>query len=132
MANNPIAVRGLRELSAAFAKADKEARTGFRQELREVAEPVRATAEQLAESRITRIGPRWGRMRVGVTRRLVYVAPRQRGVNSKRSIAVRRPNLADLLMDRAMQPALDQHAPQIEARVEQALDNLLDRWGRGG
>jgi hypothetical protein len=119
-----VTVRGLRELQAALAKADRETRLGVRGELRQVAEPVRLGAEELAASSIRRIGPRWSKMRVGITRSLVYVAPRERGTRRRQPSS--RPNFGTLLMDRAMQPALDQHASEIEVRFENMLDTVAN------
>ena len=76
--------------------------------------------------------PQWARMRVGVTRNLVYVAPRARGVKTRGRHNFGRPNLADLLMGRAMQPALDQHIGEVEARFEELLDHISDDFNRGG
>lgn len=125
-----IRVQGLHELQAALAHADRQTRLGIRGGLRQVAEPVQRGAEQLAAANISRIGPRWSKMRVGITRDLVYVAPRQRGGGRGRDPR-RRPNLARLLMDRAMQPALDAHASEIEARFENLLDTVADDFNHG-
>jgi hypothetical protein len=126
----PIVVRGLHELQAALAHADRSVRLGVRRGLRQAAEPVQRGAEELAQTNIRNIGPKWSRMRVGVTRNLVYVAPRQKGTRGRGPR--RRPNLADLLMDRAMQPALDQHEAEVEARLEELLDRAADDFNHGG
>lgn len=118
----PLAVRGMRELQAALALADKQVRLGVRQQMRESAEPVRRTAEVYADSRIRKMGPPWSVMRVGVTRTRVYVAPRQRGV--KRGDPASRPNVAPLLMARAMEPALQQNEPEVRRNFERMLDRL--------
>jgi hypothetical protein len=34
-------------------------------------------------------------------------------------------------MDRAMQPALDQHGPEIEHRFEELLDRISDDFNHG-
>jgi hypothetical protein len=128
----PVAVRGLRQLSAALSKADRDVWLGWRRGLREIAEPVRRDAEQLATQNITRIGPRWRKMRTGVTRNLVYVAPRQRGIKTTGDRRKARPNLAGLLMDRAMEPALYQHEPEIEIAVERLLDRMASDFNHGG
>jgi hypothetical protein len=134
-ADNPIEILGYRELMRAFAQADKDSRKYVRAAFREVGQPVAAEAEQLAVQKIPRItrrsprGPKWEKMRVGVTRTLVYVAPRQRGV---RSGPRRRPNMADLLMGRAMEPALEHNEARLEASVERALDLVADRFNAGG
>ena len=127
MANpRTIRVHGLREMSLAFSKADKDLKKNLRSTLREVAEPVRSDAEALASSQITNIGDRWSQMRTGVTSKVVYVAPRQRG----RRGGHRRPNLANLLMDRAMAPALEANAGEIEDACEDMLDKIARDWGR--
>jgi hypothetical protein len=127
-----VAVKGYRELATAFAKADKEQKRGLPLVLRQAAEPVRREAEGLAAAEITRIGERWKQMRIGVTRRLVYVAPKQRGVARRGDPARRRPNLAPLLMERAMEPALHHHEAEVALAVDHALDRLADDFNRGG
>jgi len=127
-----VVVRGQRDLSRAFAKADRDTRLRWRRTLRELAEPVRSDAEQMALTTIRNMAnsPKWARMRTGVTQKLVYVAPRQKGTRGRgRS---RRPNLADLLMDRAMQPALDRHRGDVERAVELLFDGIADDFNRGG
>lgn len=124
-----VAVKGLRDLNRALAKADKQTRLGVRKELRDTAEPVRREAEHLADARIRNIGPRWGRMRVGVTRSSVYIAPRTRAVGRGQR---RRPNLAGLLMERAMEAALERNRSHVEWSLEQMLDRVADRFNRGG
>ena len=99
MAEWRVAVRGLRELNRTFKHAPKDVRRAIRDEYRTVAEPVRSTAATLAASSIRRIGPKWSQMRTGVTQRLVYVAPKQRGVKTRGADPRRRPNLGDLLAD---------------------------------
>lgn len=123
-----LRLEGFRELSRAFALADRAERKLFRDSLREVAEPVRADAETLAVSRIARIGVTWSRMRVGVTRTSVYVAPKPRGTRGRGG--KNRPNLADLLMERAMSPALDAHQDEIEARTDRMLGDVARLWER--
>jgi hypothetical protein len=125
-------VSGLSDLQAAFKDADKQLRLGIRGELRQIAEPVAREAEQLALSSIRRMprSPNWSRMRVGVTRNLVYVAPRQKGTRGRGPR--RRPNLADLLMGRAMEPALERNTAGIERHFDQLLDRVADGFNRGG
>lgn len=118
-----VRIRGLRELNRAMARADATVRKDFKKTLKEVAEPVRARAHELAVSEIRNIGDRWSGMRIGATSKVVYVAPTQRGGRGNS-----RPNLASLLMDRAMQPALDENAPLIEQRVGVFLDRIATDW----
>ena len=78
MATGAVKVHGLRDLNRTFKKMGKEVQKETRAELRAVGEPVRAAAEHLAVSRISHVGDRWSQMRLGVTTRLVYVAPKAR------------------------------------------------------
>ena len=94
--------------------------------LKKAAEPVRAEAETLAVHEISNIGPDWSRMRTGVTQHSTYVGLRHRMKGNRN----RRPNLANLLMDRAMAPALKSHADQIEHDVGDLLDHLFKQWER--
>lgn len=119
MAENTIKVRGLRELQRDFRKMGGAVNAELKAGLREVAEVVRSDAQSRASSSIRNIGPRWERMRTGVTTRVVYVAPlaRNRG-------GPPRANLAGLLMDRALQPALDANEGEVVARVDMVLGRL--------
>lgn len=125
---NTIRVEGLRELQRAFTLADKTLERELRDTLREVAEPVRADAERLAVSGIPMIGLAWSRMRVGVTRTSVYVAPRQRGVRG--NATRKRPNLAGLLLGRAMLPALERNEPRVTAEMDELLATVGKAWER--
>lgn len=123
-----IAVRGLTELQRAFKVAAPEAQRELRKALRLVAEPVKNDAEQLARSNISRIGVPWSQMRVGVTQKVVYVAPKQRGVKSRTDRRFRRPNFFDLLMGRSLEPALERNEARVEAAVQVALDTVGRKW----
>ena len=125
-----VAVRGLRELNRTFKHAPKDVRREIRDEYRTVAEPVRSTAEILAVSSIRRVGLNWSRMRTGITTTLVYVAPRQRGVKGRGR--GRRPKFGTLLMDRAMQPALERNEHRIEADFDRMLGRLVHDWDNDG
>lgn len=125
-AQTAVRVEGLRALSRAFAVADKTLSRELRKGLRDAAEPVRADAEALASSRISNIGVSWSRMRVGVTRSSVYVAPRERGTRGRS----RRSNLAGLLLERAMQPALEANIGDVEEAVDDVLATVGRAWER--
>jgi hypothetical protein len=128
-AEGAIRVRGLRELNRAFARADRKLRLEKNDALKRAAEPVRADAEAMAVAGISRIGVPWSRMRVGVTMQVVYVAPKQRA--SRANGRLRRPKLAPLLMDRAMQPALDRNRDEVVRRVDALLDTVGREWDHG-
>lgn len=122
-----VRVRGLRELNKAFAVADKSLKRNWRQEQRAIGEPVAAMAETLAITRITglRKSPAWSRMRVGVTTRVVYVAPK-----SRRRTGSSRKNLAPLLMERAMAPALAANEQNTVRKVDELLGRMGNDWER--
>jgi hypothetical protein len=123
-------VLGMSGLQRALRFADREIGKDLRASLRDAAEPVRADAETLARSTIPRVGIPWSGMRIGVTRTVVYVAPKKRGKNP--NARLRRPRFKDLLLDRAMNPALARNESQIEGRVIATLNNFADRWARVG
>lgn len=123
-----VRVEGLRDLQRAFKIADAAESKGLRRTLREVAEPVKLDAERLAVDTIPRIGFPWSRMRVGVTQTSVYIAPRERGKRSRGNPALRRPNLKGLLLDRAMEPALQQDTPLVVAAVDRMLATVGRQW----
>jgi hypothetical protein len=125
-----LVVEGLRSVQVAFAQCDRDTRAGLARDLRAVAEPVEREAEQLAESRIRRMrySPQWARMRIGVTRGAVYVAPLQRGLKTRGVDPRHRRNLATLLMERAMEPALKHNEPQVERATEAILERVAHNF----
>jgi hypothetical protein len=129
-----VRVEGLRELERAFRRVDKEETKLLRKELKEAAEPVKVAAQGKALGSIRRMrrSPRWAEMRVGQARSLVYMVPKQRGRNTKRhKTRYARPNLKNLLLDRAMIPALEQNTTQVTQRVQHVLDTIGRQWERG-
>ena len=137
-ATDAIRVRDLANLNRAFALADRAVKEDLRDALIESAEPVRSDAKRLALEEITNIRETkrgrsaWSEMRVGIDQRktIVYVAPVERGVKTKGRQRLARPNLAPLLMDEAMSPALEQNREKVMRRLEQMLDEVADVWER--
>ena len=129
-ATSTVHVRGYKELSRAFLKADKAIKAEMKDAFEDVAEPIRRDAEGLAVTQIRNVGPRWGLMRTRIIRAGIYVAPRERGRASKLNVGLRRPNLAGLLMDRAMQPALDRNEREVAERFDDALGRIERIWDR--
>lgn len=123
-----IAVQGLRDLQRAFKAADAATALELRKTLRDIGEPIRLDAERLAVERIPRIGVPWSQMRVGVTTNLVYVTSKQRGRKSRTNPRLRRPNLADLLLGRSMEPALAENTHGTEVRFNRLLDTVARVW----
>lgn len=124
-AGRGIVVSGLSDLQKAWRVADAETAKEFRSALREAAEPVRKDAARLARISIPRNTPAWSAMRVGVTQKSVYVAPKHRGTRNR---VLRRPKFAGLLLNRSMIPALNINARQVEDKVEDALGKVGRKW----
>ena len=127
MSDGAIKVDGLRELQAAFRRADRKMARDLRKELREAARPVADEAERLALSEIRNMTERWAMMRVGAGAREVYVVPRLRGTKNRNR---KRPNLKDLLLDRAMEPALEREREHVVERIQHVLDTVASEWER--
>lgn len=127
-----LAVRGLRDLQKALALSSKEAQEELKQEFQTIAEPIRLEAQSLARARIPRVGEDWSQMRTGVTLTRVYVAPKERGARGKGNDRYKRREFADLLMGRAMEPALERHSDQVVRKVDRVLDRMADGFNHGG
>ena len=129
MAAGAVRVRGLRELSRDFKRMSKDLSDDLTDALKEAADPVKETAQHLALSEIENMpaSPHWARMRIGVSRAqgTVYMVPAARRRSSGRS----RPNLATLLLDRSMDPALDKHSDEVVDRVDKMLGDLAGANG---
>jgi hypothetical protein len=125
-------VEGYTDLLRAFKVADRTLTRELRGRLRDVARPVADTAERLtAEGRPIRNlspGDPWSGMRVGVTTKVVYVAPKERGRRTRDRPTIARPNLADRLMEDAMSPALDQHTDDIVNEMDRLLAEVGRDW----
>lgn len=129
MATDAVRVKGLKELTRAFNGMSKDIAQDLVWELEEAADPVRKTAEPLALTTIRNMprSPRWATMKISVSKAKGAVAMfpasrRQRGSSG-------RPNLADLLMDRAMDPALEANETEVVKKVDDLLERLGDEHG---
>lgn len=127
-----VAVEGMSSLLRAFAAADKALERDLKDALEEAAAPVSRDARSLSAGRIRNLeaGDPWSVFRIGSTRSVVYVAPRERGTTARGDQRKRRRNLGNLLMDRAMQPALERNRGAVERRVEQMLGEVANVWER--
>ncbi len=133
MAEQTVKIEGLKGLERAFKLADKAEYKALRVTLKEAAQPVKRAAEGKAIGRIRNMkgsGTRvdWSQMRVGQARSVVYIVPKQKGRASRGNRALRRPNLKDLLLDRAMIPALDEHREDVVRGVEHMLETVGKKW----
>lgn len=111
-------------MQRAFALANRSLSLELRKGLRESAEPVRADAQALAGDRIRNMTESWSRMRVGVTRTSVYVAPRSRGQGGRR----KRRNLFELMIGRSLEPALDANVQDVTDRLDDVLVTVGRVW----
>lgn len=131
MAEGAIRVVGLKELSRDFKRMSKQLSDDLVKELKDVAEVVADDAEQLALTRIRNMprSPRWAGMRIGVSRAqgVVYMVPAARARAASRRTGYARPNLADLLLEEAMDPAAEKNAGKVVDR----LDDMLGRIANG-
>lgn len=119
-----VRIKGLKELNRALNSYNKELKKELRKELKVVAEPVKELATQLALGEITNMTAHWARMRLGVAARSVYMVPA-----SRRAGGSPRPNLTDLMLGEAMEPALEQRKDDVLAGVEHLLDVLGTKHG---
>ena len=128
MATGAIRVKGLKELTRDFRKLSKTLSKEVTRELREAAQPVATGAEQLAVGRIRNMSrsPQWAVMRIGVSNAMgtVKMVPQQRGGRSSG-----RPNLKGLLLEKAMDPALEENADKVKDNINDVLDNIFDDNG---
>jgi hypothetical protein len=125
-----VRVEGLDDLKRAFRAYDRALANDLDDALEEAAAPVRRDAQSLALGSITRITRPWAAMRIGTYRSVVYVAPVERGVQGRGNQRKRRRKFANLLMDRAMEPALQRNEAQVIRRVDDQLDEFARLWER--
>lgn len=125
-----VEVIGLAELRRAFAVASREMSKDLNEALKSAGEPVRADAQALAVQNISRIGIPWSRMRLGINRHSVYVAPVERGNKSRTRGQRGRPNLKTKLLDEAMGPALVANSDRVAREFEDAVRDMAKAWAR--
>lgn len=128
-----VRVKGATDLIRAFSVLDRNLGRGIKEALENAAEPVRSEAASLAQTQISGMARSrlpWWQMRTGSNLTTVYVAPQQRGVKTIGKRPRMRPNLATLLLGRAMEPALDNNADRVEDEVLETLDDLFRAWER--
>lgn len=131
MPDNAIRIQGLRELERAFKSYGRGMEKGIREALDAGAEVVRPDAEALAVTAIKRSNIDWTRMRTGVSRRVGFVAPVERGSFSKRNLRYRRrQKFTDRMLDNALEPALAKNVPRVAQEFEDALADLARAWSR--
>jgi hypothetical protein len=132
MPDNAIRIEGLRELERAFRLYGRGLEKGLREAMEAGAEVVRPDAQSLTRSVLKpAVNVDWSLMRVGVTRRVAYVAPVQRGNRSRRpSSRARGEKFKRRVIERALEPALDRNVSRVEREFDDALDDLARMWSR--
>lgn len=127
-----VVVQGFEELQKSIARSGPAVKAAMNEGLREGGESVRAIAGLYARDRISGMKrakvspPPWSIMRVGITSKIVYVAPVERGIKSRNPFDPRRrPNLFELILNRALEPAAITGQPIVAAKVEVLLDQLI-------
>lgn len=124
-----IQVDGLTGLHRAFSRLDKDLAQDLRWELEEAANPTRARSEtkNLTISGFRKT-PFYSRMAIGVSRKetAVYVFPKWSGTKRPER---KRPKLKDQMQPR-LEAAADETYSDVEKRVEQFLDKLVNDFNR--
>ncbi len=130
-----VVVKGFTELQRALKNADKDTKDLVREAEKNVAKPVQLEAQRLAVTEISglrrtnmKTGAEWALMRIGITQKLIYVAPQQRG---KKKGSQKRRKFGPILMDKAMEPALERHSAELQHLLEQAMERMADNFNRG-
>lgn len=128
-----LEVQGLRALQRSFAAVSVELDRGLRKELKQFADPIATDVERTAVRDVSGLrrarDPKWSKMRVGVTRRLVYVAEKERGRLSRHNPRLRRPEFGVYLYETAMEPVLRRHEPELAPRLTALIDGISQANG---
>jgi hypothetical protein len=74
--------------------------------------------------------PEWADMKTVIGDIVAYVAPVQKGARGRGNRA--RPNLADLLQSRALDPAEEENEKRFDRDAEALLDKLVTKWNEPG
>lgn len=124
--NVSIRVDGLRELLAVTDQLDRDARRAVRNEIRDVAVPIRDEAQSLFLSRVS--GDQ-RKTRYGISvRKVGTVSVEQRVKGKDRNPLRRRPKFTALVWDRSLQPAADNKENEVAERFEKTMDGIRQRW----
>lgn len=127
MPQGTVRVEGLGGLARAFQAAGKYEAKQLSARLIKAAEPVAADAEGLARSSIRKATLPWTEMRVGATLSGSYIVPKAKGTKAK---GKGRNAYKTLLLDRAMNPALDANHETVRNEVDDLLGEVGNVWGR--
>lgn len=131
---NAVRIEGLRELERAFKLYGRGLEKGLREAMEAGAEVVKPDAQSLTRSALKPVPPNgvdWSLMRVGVAKRVAYIAPQQRGNRSRRpSSRARGAKFKARVMGQALEPALEKNTSRVEREFVDALVDLARAWSR--
>lgn len=123
-----LKVEGLQPLIRSFKNMGGDVHKELNDSLRAAAAPVETDAEHLAMTRIRNMprSPHWAGMRIGVSvaRGVVFMVPAARSKRTRK-----RRKFGDLLLERAMDPALERNAVKVEHEVDRMLGRLAGENG---
>jgi hypothetical protein len=125
-----VQVVGLADLRRACAIAGNQMSRDMNDALKAAGEPVRSDAQSLAVANISKVGIPWSRMRLGIQRHSVYVAPVERGEKSRTRHGRRRPKFKTKLLDEAMAPALERNSDRVAQEFQDAVRDMGRAWAR--
>jgi hypothetical protein len=131
MASGPVTVRvdGLRELLRVTDQLPKAVKRDVRNELRKVAEPVRADAQAYF---LSRVSSDRGKTRYGISvRKTGTISVEQRVKSKDRDPRRRRPKFTDLVWERSLEPAAARNEHEVMEGFNRVLDSLERRWRVG-
>lgn len=132
MAGVGIDLEGSADLIRTLSGAPDDWQRAWRHGLKHIAEPTRAAAEHHALTDITRMAhsPEWADMKVVIGKTAALIVPVQRGTRGRGNR--KRPNLADLLQERALEPAEEENEKRFDRDAEVLLDKLVTKWNAPG
>ena len=125
-----VTTSSLSSVNRALQQVDKDLKREISVELHSIGALVQHDVESLALSTIPNMTMPWSQMRVGQTPFLIYVVPRQKGVRGKGPR--RRPRFAELMLRRAMRPALARKKPEVDARFQKVVSVVCGKFSAGG
>ena len=125
-------LEGAELLQRRFDQVDRGVKNGLRREVRAAGKPIAALGKELALSSIGHMprSPKWARMKIGIDRGSltgIYMVPATK--RSSGHPGYTRPNLAPLLLHKAMEPARDAMAPVLLERMKVMVDEETHRFG---
>ncbi len=124
-----VSSSSVRFVNRALAHVSDEMENKARAEILAIGGLVERDAETFALTRIRNMSrsPGWADMRVGANNELVYVVPSRRGVKRGRR---KRPNLAPLMLTRAMRPAKTKNETEIVKRFEKLTADVVAQFNQ--